>query len=81
MKTIFKTDNAVQRLKEESSKILNVFTKTVENLEKLNQSIQDEVVQRTDKIKSLEEDIVLLQKEKENNTNIVNSLKSFFIFK
>lgn len=73
---MFNTQNTVQRLKDRSQSILDVFTKTVSDLTLVNQQIETEEKLRQEKIASINLELKSLEETKTSNTKVIDRINS-----
>ena len=70
--------NTIKNLESKSTNILDVFTKTIKDLEKVNNEAANEVSKREALIKKAEEDKKLLEEIKTKNTVIITKISKIF---
>lgn len=73
---MFNTQNTVQRLKDRSQSILDVFTKTVSDLTLVNQQIETEEKLRQEKIASINLELKSLEETKTSNAKVIDRINS-----
>lgn len=73
---MFNTQNTVQRLKDRSQSILDVFTKTVSDLTLVNQQIEVEEESRQKKIESINLELKSLEETKVSNIKVIDRINS-----
>ncbi len=66
--------NPVTKLQEQSNTILDVFTKTVKSLEKVNQEADTELAKREEIIKKAQEESTTLNAVKAKNTTVIEKI-------
>lgn len=70
--------NPVKYAQLKSTKVFNVFSKTVDELSKINVVIEAKQLLREEKIKVIQIEHELLSKTKLENEKIVNKINEFF---
>lgn len=77
IKKWFKNPFSVEALQERSGSILSVFHKTVNELVVVNSEISDEIIDKEEMIKSLNEDKITLETLKESNEKVITKITEF----
>lgn len=67
----------IESLASKSDNILNVFNKTVVELDKVNNEIEQVIETKVDKINDLHAEVAVLSKMSADNLKIKNKIKSF----
>lgn len=75
---MFTPKNQVANLQKKSSQILDVFTKTVSDLTKVNAEIQAVSDQKTLEKEQLEKELSELSNQKDSNNKIVDKINKIF---
>lgn len=70
------TLNSVNRLQKASSRAIDVFTKTIEQLENINEEIESEISKKETKISLLQNESKQLKIQQTGNINIVSKIKT-----
>lgn len=70
--------NPVTRIQEESKTILDVFTKTITDLEEVNKTSDEEVAKRQEIIKKAQSETELLNAVKTKNTAVIAKIARIF---
>lgn len=70
--------NTVKSLENKSVNVMNVFHSTVNNLKNINTEIEQEMIQRKETIKTLQEEYDSLETNINNNNTIINKITNFF---
>lgn len=71
--------NTVTGLQAKSKGIIDVFTKTVNSLKKVNEEIVKETTKKDEEMKKLFSDSKLLVEQKEANEKIITKIESFLV--
>lgn len=74
---LFKT-NRVESLKQKSDNVVNVFAKTITDLERVNSQINAEIKVREDLINKLTEEGLRLDTTRISNNKVISKINSFF---
>lgn len=70
--------NTATKIQEQSNSVLDVFTKTIKDLETLNVSADAELVKREEIIKKAQEEQVILNATKTKNLNVITKINKIF---
>lgn len=70
--------NPVTKIQEQSKSILDVFTKTVNELESINISAEAELLKRDDLIKKAQEEQAVLNATKTKNLAVISKINKIF---
>jgi hypothetical protein len=70
--------NPVTKIQEQSSNVLDVFTKTIKDLETLNISAEAELLRRDDIIKKAQEEQAILNATKTKNLTVISKINKIF---
>jgi hypothetical protein len=70
--------NPVTKIQEQSKSILDVFTKTVNELESINISAEAELLKRDDLIKKAQEEQAVLNATKTKNLTVISKINKIF---
>jgi hypothetical protein len=70
--------NPVIKIQEQSKSILDVFTKTVSDLEKVNKDVDTQVATREEIIKKAQSETELLNAVKTKNTAVIAKIARIF---
>ena len=70
--------NPVTKIQEQSKSILDVFTKTVDDLEKVNKDVDTQVATREEIIKKAQSETELLNAVKTKNTAVIAKIARIF---
>lgn len=73
---MFEVDK-VKKLENKSTKILSIFTSTVQDLYGVNTEVEDEIYNREEAIKQLNEEKIALNATKDINTKMINKINQF----
>ncbi len=68
--------NKLESLKNKSANALSIFTKTVEDLKNINESIKMEIQKNTDQINVLEAENHEYDNQRNSNVNIINKIEN-----
>lgn len=74
----FFKSNSVEALKRKSASIVDVFTRTVEDLNEVNQEIQKTAEEKAAEKARLEADLAILNLQKDENTRVINKIQKIF---
>ena len=80
--SLYVGENAVKRFQKKSEKIENIFSKTIDRLTKLNESIDKQIANENEEITYLQQEISNSENRKaelENNKKRNNKLKAKFV--
>lgn len=69
---------SVKKLQDRSNNIMNVFTKTVDDLSKVNEECVAALSERRAKITSLQAEADAIQSTKDANTKVITKITDFF---
>jgi len=75
MRSIQWAGNKINTLLDKSAGYLDIFTKTVQNLNEVNSQIEGAIQSREDQIKTIEGEKAILNSLKNDNTKIVEKLR------
>jgi hypothetical protein len=75
---MFSTQTSVEKFQKNSSKLLDVFTKTVNGLTDVNNDIDAEIQSREEQIKTLQDEHQNLHGIKDSNNKIIEKLGKIF---
>ena len=70
--------NPVIKIQEQSKSILDIFTKTVDDLEKVNKDVDTQVATREEIIKKAQSETELLNAVKTKNTAVIAKIARIF---
>ena len=70
--------NPVKRVINRSNNILDVFTKTVTDLQTVNNQIDTHVTKHEAKIQKLSTNLATLNQVREDNNKVINKINTFF---
>jgi len=68
----------VEKLQKKSENVLSVFTKTVNDLKNINDSVEKEVAIREDEKRILEQELSALNEVRAKNNLVVSKINKFF---
>lgn len=71
-------DNTATKIQEQSKSVLDVFTKTVKELETLNETANAELVKREEIIKKAQEEQLILNATKTKNLTVISKINKIF---
>lgn len=75
---MFKSTPATTKLQNQSSKILDVFNKTISDLEKINKEASETSLAKVDEATALLAEAKELEAIAERNTKVMNNIKKIF---
>lgn len=74
----FLKSNSVEALKRKSASIVDVFTRTVEDLNDVNQEIQKVAEDKAAEKARLEADLAILNLQKDENSRVIRKIEQIF---
>jgi hypothetical protein len=75
---MFKKKVNVASLQEQSNKIVDVFTKTIDDLSAVNKEANELTVEKTAEIQKLETEVEVLQEIQTKNQNVISKIQKIF---
>lgn len=76
--SLFSSKTDVSKLLQKSSNIVNVFTKTVNDLKEVNEQIETAMEEKQEERKRLETDITTLDTLKSTHVKVISKITSIF---